>query len=100
MWLFCQYIAQFVCLYHHSWNVEWAFEDIAFCGLCHSAVAMQIAVPLATLIIGEVRVCPLAYLLVPDKIFVIARCFVCVEGCEKVEDTTAAVMNALSKFEA
>ena len=25
---------------------------------------------------------------------------VCVEGCEKVEDTTAAVMNALSKFEA
>ena len=25
---------------------------------------------------------------------------ICVEGCEKVEDTTAAVMNALSKFEA
>ena len=25
---------------------------------------------------------------------------VCVQGCEKVEDTTAAVMNALSKFEA
>ena len=25
---------------------------------------------------------------------------VCVEGCEKVEDTTAAVMSALSKFEA
>ena len=37
----------------------------------------------------------------PLKDFYAAKgILVCVEGCEKVEDTTAAVMSALSKFEA
>ena len=37
----------------------------------------------------------------PLKDFYAAKgLLVCVEGCEKVEDTTAAVMSALSKFEA
>ena len=82
LFLVYENVAKVERLYHHSWNVERAFEDITLGRLSHSAVAVQIAVPLAAFGIGEVCVCPFAYLLVPDEVLVIASCLVGIECCD------------------
>ena len=53
-------VAQEMGLNHHPRNVERTFEEIAFGGLRHRSVAMQIAIPLAVFRVGEVGVGPLA----------------------------------------
>ena len=60
-------------LHHHARNVERTFVKVAFGGLRHGAVAMQIAIPFGIILVGQVGIGPLADLLVALQIFVIAR---------------------------
>ena len=73
------FLAQCICLDHHSRNVERTLEEIALCRLCHGSVSVQIAIPLAELCIWEVSVGPLADALVLVDVLVVACCQVSIE---------------------
>ena len=46
--------------HHHTGNVERPFVEVAFGGLSHSAVTMEIAIPFRIVRIGEVSISPFA----------------------------------------
>lgn len=50
--------------------MERPFEKVALGRLSHGAVAVQITIPLAILLVGEVGICPLADLTVAVEILV------------------------------
>ena len=59
--------------------MERPFEEVALGRLSHGAVAVQITIPLAKLLVGEVGICPLADLTVAVEILVVARCQVSIQ---------------------
>ena len=80
---FLQYLlAEHIALDHHARNMERTFEKVALGRLCHCAVAMQIAIPLAVFGIGEVGVCPLADALMAIQILLVACAEVGIERCD------------------
>ena len=52
--------------------MERPFEEVAFRGLGHRSVTVQVAVPLTELVVGEVGVCPVADLLVAFQVFLVS----------------------------
>ena len=53
-------VAEHIRLNEHARHMERTFEDVTLGRLSHRAVAMQIAVPFAVLVVGEVSVGPVA----------------------------------------
>ena len=75
-------LAEHVALDHHAWNVERTLEEVALGGLSHSSVAVEIAIPLAVLSIGEVGISPLADALVAIEILLVASTEISIERAD------------------
>lgn len=58
---FCSknFVAQHERVDEHARNVEWTFKEVAFGGLSHRAITMQVAIPFAKLWVGQVFVGPI-----------------------------------------
>lgn len=70
---FQNFLTEHVTLDHHPGNVERAFEEISFGGLCDGPVTVEITIPLRIIGVGEMGIGPFADPLMAVEVFVVAR---------------------------